>query len=134
MGTKSLTVIKNNEDKEICVMYKQFDGYPEGHGQELYEFLNGMTIVNGIGMNHSLKLANGMECLTAQIIAHFKKDVGGIYVYPNGTRDCYEDYIYTVYFKYKKLYMTIFDCCNKTILFDGELNNFSKWLIKYKEE
>ena len=28
-------------------MYRQFDGYPSGHGVELAQFLAGMVIVNG---------------------------------------------------------------------------------------
>ena len=34
MGTRSLTVIQSN-GKEFFNMYRQFDGYPEGHGMEL---------------------------------------------------------------------------------------------------
>lgn len=32
MGTRSLTVMKDTGN-EIAVLYRQFDGYPEGHGQ-----------------------------------------------------------------------------------------------------
>lgn len=40
MGTRSLTVfIDEHNDKEIVVMYRQMDGYPEGHGQDLVDFL-----------------------------------------------------------------------------------------------
>ena len=38
-----------------------------------------------------------MGCLAAQIIAHFKNGIGGFYLYPAKTRDCGEEYIYTVY-------------------------------------
>ena len=38
MGTRSLTFVY--EDKTpILNMYRQFDGYPSGHGQELADFL-----------------------------------------------------------------------------------------------
>lgn len=93
MGTRSLTVMKNCEGKEIAVLYRQFDGYPDGHGKELAEFLNGMEITNGIKEG---KTANGMDCLAAQIIANFKQGAGGFYLYPAGTRDCGEDYTYFV--------------------------------------
>ena len=35
MGTRNLTIIKNEEGQEILVMYRQYDGFFDGHGQEL---------------------------------------------------------------------------------------------------
>lgn len=101
MGTRSLTIVndyglKRREDGEIVVMYRQYDGYPDGHGSELAEFLDGLKIVNGIGANTPEKAANGMDCLAAQIVAHFKKDIGGFYLYPSGTRAAGEEYIYLI--------------------------------------
>ena len=97
MGTRSLTVFKEESGKEICVMYRQMDGYPKGHGLELANFLAGMKIVNGISATEKGRTANGMPCLTAQVIKEFKGDrVGDIYIQPAGTRDCWEDYIYFV--------------------------------------
>jgi len=97
MGTRSLTVIENEDGKEIVVMYRQFDGYPEGHGVELAEFLKSIHLVNGLGLTETRKVANGMGCLAAQLIAHFKDEPGQFYLYPAGTRDCWEDYVYYVY-------------------------------------
>lgn len=97
MGTRSLTVVMDEYKKEICVLYRQFDGYPTGHGKELKDFLKGFQIVNGMSINQTGKTANGMDCLTAQLIAHFKKGPGNFYLYPTGTRDCGEEYIYTIY-------------------------------------
>ena len=98
MGTRCLTVMYDTgeDKKEIAVLYRQMDGYPEGHGAELAEFLDGFKIVNGIS-NERDKLANGGGCLAAQIIAHFKDSVGQFYLYPAGTRDCWEEYIYHDY-------------------------------------
>jgi len=42
------------------------------------------------------KVANGMGCLAAQIVAHFKDGAGGIYLFPAGSRNCGEDYTYLV--------------------------------------
>lgn len=97
MGTRSLTVVNDERDKEIVVMYRQYDGYPTGHGTDLKKFLLPLTIVNGLGLKEERKIANGMECLAAQIVAHFKTDPGGIYLFPSKTRDCGEEWIYTVY-------------------------------------
>jgi hypothetical protein len=107
MGTRSLTVILDDDGTEICVLYRQYDGYPTGHGDELKDFLQGFTIVNGLSGDAKLKIANRMECLAAQIVAHFKKEPGGFYLHPAGTRDCGEEYVYTVYLKEHKLMLKV---------------------------
>lgn len=96
MGTRCLTVMCDEGGDEIAVLYRQMDGYPEGHGEELEEFLNGITLVNGISSNNPEKIANGMDCLAAQIVAHFKQGAGGFYLMRAGTRDVGEEYIYKV--------------------------------------
>lgn len=98
MGTRSLTIIKDSADVEICVIYRQFDGYLEGgHGQDLAEFLADMRIVNGYQMEDKTgEAANGMSCLAAQIVRKLKDGIGGIYIYAAGTRDTGEDYTYTL--------------------------------------
>jgi hypothetical protein len=95
MGTRSLTFVYDG-DKPLINMYRQFDGYPSGHGAELAEFLNGFDIVNGYG-EVKPKLANGMGCLAAQMIANFKQSVGGFYIHAVTDTDCWQDYEYHVF-------------------------------------
>lgn len=133
MGTRSLTIFKD-EDKEICVMYRQFDGYPDGHGLELAEFLSGITMVNGYSTDEKRKVANGMGCLTAQVIAEFKKGVGGFYIHSAGTRDCWEDYIYIVEGKEgKEPTIELSDSSNEC-LFKGSASAYLIWLNENKVE
>ena len=97
MGTRSLTFVYEG-DKPLVNMYRQFDGYPSGHGQELAEFLDSFDeVVNGIPVGDKRKLANGMSCLAAQMIANFKKSVGGFYIHAVTDTDCWQDYEYHVY-------------------------------------
>src|SRR3990172_4116421 len=96
MGTRCLTVVEDENGDEILNMYRPMDGYPEGHGKELADFLKDMTIVNGITNNDTRKIANGMGCLGAQLVAHFKTDVGQFYLYPPKQRCFDEEYVYTV--------------------------------------
>lgn len=85
-------------------MYRQFDGYVSGHGLQLAEFLIPFEIVNGIQGNPKLgEVANGMACLSAQLVKHFKDGVGGIYLYCVDDRDCWQDYEYHVYKKQIKV-------------------------------
>jgi hypothetical protein len=100
MGTRSLTyVYSETTNTPIVCMYRQFDGYPSGHGAELAEFLAPFKIVNGLSLNDTLKKsANGMGCLAAQMIAHFKKSAGNIYIQePILGQDSWQDYEYHVY-------------------------------------
>lgn len=97
MGTRSLTIIKDN-DKDLLVMYRQHDGYLSGHGADLRKRFRSHSIVNGISEHQSAeKFANGMGCLAAQVVAHFKDRIGGIYIHPADSRDCGEDFTYTLY-------------------------------------
>jgi hypothetical protein len=95
MGTRSLTFVYDG-DKAIINMYRQFDGYPSGHGTELAEFLGSGEMVNGYS-DKDAKQFNGMGCLAAQMIANFKNSVGGFYIHAVTDTDCWQDYEYHVY-------------------------------------
>jgi len=106
MGTRSLTFVyeelygRQRKARVITNMYRQYDGYPTGHGAELAEFLSQFEMRNGIPVGESeKKYANGMGCLAAQMISNFKNGAGGIYIYPTTAVDCGQDYEYHVYKK-----------------------------------
>jgi hypothetical protein len=96
MGTRSLTIVATADGKKFVNMYRQFDGYPSGHGAALHQFLSGMEIINGISDQKAGEAANGAGCLAAQMIAHFKTQIGGIYIYPIDASDVGQDFIYHV--------------------------------------
>lgn len=122
MGTRSLTVFKQEDGQEIAVLYRQHDGYYEGHGKELVKFLKDKKITNGISGKDTF---NGMNCLTASVIAYFKDSVGGFYLYPAGRRDINEEYIYTVSGKAGDNQATIemYDFSRKRIILKPKLEN-----------
>ena len=95
MGTRCLTFVYDG-DVPLINVYRQYDGYPSGHGHELAQFLDSKTLVNGFGEQNSVE-ANGMGCLAAQLIVQLKHGVGGIYIYPVSSTDCFQDYEYHVY-------------------------------------
>ena len=91
-----MTYVYGGNSPLVC-LYRQFDGYPSGHGAELANFLKGIKLGNGIADNPKMgKFANGMGCLAAQLVAHFKKSVGGFYIHPV-TDSGGVDYEYHVY-------------------------------------
>jgi len=144
MGTRSLTRIiprqeglsfkegHKNGELAFVNMYRHLDGYPEGHGVDLAEFLKDFKIINGIGGDAELGThANGEGCLAAQMIAHFKTEVGYIYLYPVSDSG-WEDYIYTVYPKSgEPCFISIYDVRKERCIFVGTA---SKLIEKYSED
>ena len=135
MGTRSLTFVYDG-DETIINMYRQYDGYPTGHGAELAEFLSQFTIVNGIRVGESRKIANGMGCLAAQMVSHFKGDEAGqFYLYPASAKDCGQDYEYHVYTDERGLCVRITDrgynmfgltmSDKNEAIFDGTVDEFT---------
>ena len=96
MGTRALTFVYDADNQPFLNLYRQYDGYIEGHGAELAEFLAGKTLVNGYG-RESTELANGMGCLAASLVAHFKETVGGFYIHSVTETQCGQDYEYHLY-------------------------------------
>ena len=143
MGTRSLTRViprqeglsfnEGHEKIELAFvnMYRHLDGYPEGHGLDLAEFLKDIKIVNGIPLNKELgNQANGSGCLASQMVKHFKEDIGYIYLHPHDNESGWEDYIYTVYPKTgEKTFIAIYDTHNERCIFVGTASQLIK---KYK--
>ena len=117
MGTRSLTkVIQTWEDesgkkqrKPITCMYRQYDGYMSGHGVELAEWLSGYTVVNGIPLDKSEPMFNGMDCLAAQMFQHFKDGPGNIYCMHPDASDCWEEYLYEISEEDKQIHLTVYE-------------------------
>lgn len=77
MGARSNTVFVD-DGRQLVNVYRQMGGYIDGHGLELAEFLNGLSMTNGL--TGSDDVANGVPCLAAQFIASFKTGPGSIYI------------------------------------------------------
>lgn len=83
-------------------------------------------------------VANGMSCLAAQVIAHFKTEPGRFYVHPAGTRDVGESFVYELYcgpsreregedgysFEARDIYLTVRPTYEDSVLYDGPLDDF----------
>lgn len=126
MGTRALTIVQEDNGQDICVLYRQMDGYPSNHGQELAELLKGRTIVNGIRHGHNNReQSNGMGCLAATIVVHFKTDIGGFYLHPSGSRDCGESYRYIVYPAGERIKLRVESGYNGRVIFEDFADNFT---------
>jgi hypothetical protein len=111
MGTRSLTHIIDNqwgEERLIATIYRQMDGYLDGHGLEVASFLAKREVVNGISSDPT-EVFNGTGCLAASLVAYLKARVrgdldgvdleiaaGNIYLEEPGIEDLGEEYVYSI--------------------------------------
>lgn len=93
LSTNALVHIIDSEGAVITTIYKHWDGYPSGVGNQLKEMLTEMA-VNSCSGNRGF---NDAHCLAAFVIAQLKGDRwGDVYVYPPGTSNMGEEFIYLV--------------------------------------
>ena len=134
MGTKSNTVIYDeyfdadlNAGVQILNLYRQHDGYVEGHGAELLAFLEPMTIVNGFTTGLT-NIANGSGCLAAQLVSHFKDGVGGFYIMAPLGEEMENDYTYKIYVSGGPEYITMEVWEYDDLIFSGNVSEFKKFI------
>lgn len=109
MGTRSTIKFFDDEEQTIplCNIYQQFDGYLEGVGIELAEWLSKKKIINGIGSGQDTEeYANGIGCLAAQFIRDHKTRVGGLYI---TNQDDSQEYNYSVFPKGDSIIISVDD-------------------------
>lgn len=133
MGTRSLTHIydawfSEDEPRLLCTIYRQYDGYPDGHGAELSDFLLSKELVNGIS-GDPVVVFNGPGDLAAQLVAHLKIDgdtlaAGNIYIEEPGASDIGEEYVYTLTISQSGISIRAEGREGET-LYDGPLDEFA---------
>ena len=121
-------------DKILTQIYHHYDGYPEYLGVELAEFLSDYRVVNGLGVekyrDDGSKIANGLGCLAAQVVAELKGVPGNVYLQKPSKEKGWEDYIYYIWgVENKSIWFSIFDYDDNCI-FVGEPH---KLIEKYKQ-
>lgn len=144
MGTRSKTsFIKKMGNKRVHMVsiYQQYDGYIEGLGYEIANYILDKKIVNGFSLGDNSNKANGFDCLVAQFIRDFKHDIGGLYI---TTEDNTQEYNYDVIFdedlyydrdtlmtsiETNDLFKIIVTDWNDKKLFEGSLKD----LLEFKE-
>lgn len=84
----------NDNQIELVNVYHHFNGYINGVGYQLAQWLMNKKLINGINQHtDGPDFANGADCLAAQYIRDFKLGVGGLYIC---AIDNVEDYNYRV--------------------------------------
>jgi hypothetical protein len=98
MGTRSTTKIYDGKNL-ILSLYKQYDGYVEGWGKELKDFIKSGDFVNGFGLENKKRQFNGIGCFALQLVCEFKDGVGGLYA---TSKNDEQEYNYKITYKYSK--------------------------------
>jgi hypothetical protein len=94
MGTCSTTHISDEDGNHLVSIYRQFDGYFTGHGQELADFLKSKLLVKGYSDAESTNQAVGMGCLAALLICLLKKNrIGNVYITDKDNRGDYNYFV-----------------------------------------
>ena len=105
MGTRAIINIARREEgvsfseipeKVMVSIYNHYDGYPEGLGVKLANYLEGTKIVNGLGKNNE-DVFNGLGCLAASLIAELKDGPGNVYIEDPEHKHGWIDYEYYVW-------------------------------------
>ncbi len=78
MGTRSTTKIYE-DGKIILSLYKQYDGYVDGWGKDLKDFIKKGTFVNGLSMDKKGLFFNGIGDFALLLVKEFKEESGGLY-------------------------------------------------------
>lgn len=95
MPTRSTVKFYNGvQEQPVLSVYQHFDGYIEGVGHKLANWLKKKKVINGIS-DQTMEggFANGMGCLAAQFVAEHKTCIGSFYV---TTADNEQEYNYKV--------------------------------------
>ena len=118
MGTRSTTKIyeqyTDGSKGLLLAMYKQYDGYTDGFGTELKDFIKKCVIVNGFGLElpKGKITCNGAGCFALQLVGEFKDGTGGLYA---TNEEDSQEYNYVITFTYKdnKHDSIIFECLDE---------------------
>ena len=118
MGTRATIHIARREEgvsfseipeKKLISIYNHWDGYPEGLGVILAEYLEDKKIVNGLG-DREAPVFNGLGCLAASLIAELKDGPGDIYIEDPNRLHGWLDYEYVIWGDSgKDIWISIFD-------------------------
>ena len=140
MSTSCVTYVHDEScgKQAIMALRRHADGYPRVHAKELCDFLSGLRLVNGLPVGDDFGLANGMGCLAAQMVAHFKTEPGQFYMSnPNGPND-YDDFVYEVFGRSDRpeqpLRLRIVSRLSETkTLYEGSVSDIPAWLAVNEE-
>lgn len=88
MGTSSLTVFYDENNLPICAMNLPMDGYPDGHGYQLAEFLRD---------HREMSMGQLAAACVASFLSQMEEEDGAELVSPNALHGSYHEWEYSVF-------------------------------------
>ncbi len=125
MGTRALVRVKDTQGQTLVTLYRQYDGYPSGLGNDIKKCFEGRELVNGF--QDVTTQVNGMGCAAALLVSSLKgSEAGGIYLHSTDVGDCGQEYEYVLYASSDEqlLYLRCEGYDGDKPLYDGPLNGF----------
>jgi hypothetical protein len=137
MGIRSIVRVKEGK-ATLVTIYRQYDGYPSGMGDDIKKILNNgqARITNGFsGNDKAPELFNGAGCLSAYLVGQLKENkIGNTYIFPNSTKDAGQDYEYVITIdKHKHIKMKVTNVFNKKVIFNDYISEFDGEAIEKAE-
>jgi hypothetical protein len=130
MGTRGTIHIKDGK-KTILSLYRQYDCYPTGLGEELKAGFGATQIVNGFSLAMKAPAyANTVQCLAAQIVANQKQGLGHVYI--TDARDRQEYNYFIAADRDGKLTLRVTNSANVE-LYNGPLASFNGSAVEASE-
>ena len=147
MSTRSVITFYRKETPYVSV-YQQSNGYHDGVGKKLCDWLYDKILINGISstIKDLSNYANGVGCLAAQFIRDFKNSVGSLYITPTDYDKEWIDFNYSVIIdddvnlptygvpirEMVKIKVSFFG--NSECLFNGSIDEFYSFIKRHEEE
>lgn len=132
MSTRALVRIIDDEEKPLVNIYRSIDGHPDTFGKDIFNFLDGLEIVEGFSLGQRNHVANGASDLAALLVKELKVGPGGLYIYPPTKDDLGQEfeYIIEVYGR-NRIGIQVFDA-NQRPIFGGNVEEFGEYCKTYK--
>lgn len=135
MGTRALIHVKEGKNTLVTI-YRQFDGYPTGLGEDIKQILNkgNVKLLNGISGDAKLPSHfNGLGCLAPYLISQLKDQIGNVYIMAPNISDVGEEYVYTLTDSKGILNLKVTDGYNNDTLYNGPLSEFNSKKVQADE-
>lgn len=132
MGTRSTVKFYENGENILSV-YQQYDGYPEGVGEQIVKLLKKYEIVNGLpvsNMAEEITIANGLGELALFYILDNKDKNGNIYATTESNTEEFNYEIYSI-FKDKSVIERINVYHYDELIFHGTPEEFYAFVEEY---
>src|SRR4051794_34158054 len=97
MSVKCLTVVLDDEGRELCTLSLGVNGQLTGHGRELKQLLRGYAVVHDLRIKDRRATALSPGHLAVLLIRRLRPIAAPLEMQPVGTRSTGEEYIYTIY-------------------------------------